>query len=80
MNFRRLAAALEVVEDEDFEWLEAAASSGVRLGVDQTMPRVPAVFEEKVKWNLDFTDEEFRDTWRAITGLQKKMRRTLSDR
>ena len=62
MNFRRLAAALEVVEDEDFEWLEAAASSGVRLGVDQTMPRVPAVFEEKVKWNLDFTDEEFRDT------------------
>jgi hypothetical protein len=80
VNFRRLAAALEVVEDEDFEWLEAAASSGVRLGVDQTMPRVPAVFEEKVKWNLDFTDEEFRDTWRAITGLQKKMRRTLSDR
>lgn len=62
VNFRRLAAALEVVEDEDFEWLEAAASSGVRLGVDQTMPRVPAVFEEKVKWNLDFTDEEFRDT------------------
>ena len=50
------------MEDEDFEWLEAAASSGVRLGVDQTMPRVPAVFEEKVKWNLDFTDEEFRDT------------------
>lgn len=62
VNFRRLSAALEVVEDEDFEWLDVAASSGVRLGVDQTMPRVPAVFEEKVKWNLDFTDEEFRDT------------------
>ena len=62
VNFRRLAAALEVVEDEDFDWLGTAAGSGVRLGVDQTMPRVPAVFEEKVKWNLDFTDEEFRDT------------------
>ena len=26
------------------------------------MPRVPAVFEEKTKWNLEFTKEEFQDS------------------
>ena len=26
------------------------------------MPRVPKVFEEKTKWNLEFTEEEFQDT------------------
>ena len=53
---------LEAVEDEDAEWLPGVAESGVRLGVDMTMPRVPKVFEPKEKWNLDFTEEDFRDT------------------
>lgn len=62
VNYRRLQAMLVATEDEDAEWLEEAVSCGVRLGVDMTMPRVPTVFEEKVKWNLDFTDEEFHDS------------------
>eukprot|EP00438_Fugacium_kawagutii_P021415 Skav230573 [mRNA] locus=scaffold971:152920:156087:- [translate_table: standard] len=62
VNFRRLAAMLDVVEDEDWEWLQEAVSEGVSLGVDETMPRVPQVFEEKVKWSLDFTEEVFRDS------------------
>eukprot|EP00438_Fugacium_kawagutii_P024076 Skav212939 [mRNA] locus=scaffold374:464240:467185:- [translate_table: standard] len=61
VNFRRLSAMLDVVEDEDWEWIGPMAEAGVKLGVDETMPRVPKVFEEKTKWNLDFTDEDFRD-------------------
>ena len=62
VHFRRLQAMLMAVRDEDAGWLEEAVSRGVRLGVDMTMPRVPAVFEEKVKWNLEFTEEEFQDS------------------
>ena len=65
VNFRRLKAMLEAVDDEDSDWIDEVAGRGVKLGVDRTMPRVPLVFEEKVKWNLDFTDEEFRDSMAA---------------
>ena len=53
---------LEACEDEDFEWLEEVAKEGAHIGVDMEMPRVPAVFEEKTKWNLDFTDDPFLDS------------------
>ena len=62
VNFRRLKAMLEACEDEDFAWLEEVAEEGVHIGVDQEMPRVPAVFEEKTKWNLDFTEDPFADS------------------
>ena len=61
VNFRRLKAMLEALGDEDFEWIEELSKTGVMLGVDETMPRVEAVFEEKEKWNLDFTEESFHD-------------------
>eukprot|EP00434_Breviolum_minutum_P036054 symbB.v1.2.031930.t2/scaffold3763.1/size50786/1 len=35
---------------------------GVRLGVDEELPRVPKVFEPKEKWNLDFVEEALRDS------------------
>ena len=63
VNFRRLKAMLEAIGDVDHEWLAEVASEGVGLGVDETMPRVPSVFEEKTKWNLSQTDEEFRDVF-----------------
>ena len=63
VNFRRLRAMLEASEDEDFGWIEELSEKGVMLGVDETMPRVEAVFEEKEKWNLDFTDEVFKDAF-----------------
>ena len=47
VNFRRLAAMLEVAEDPDYEFLREFASVGATLGVDVLMPRTPAVFEEK---------------------------------
>lgn len=63
VNFRRLKAMLEALGDEDFEWIEELSKTGVMLGVDETMPRVEAVFEEKEKWNLDFTEESFHDVF-----------------
>ena len=33
------------------------------LGVDEEMPRVPAVFEAKVKWNLEEVDDPFKEVW-----------------
>ena len=62
INFRRLAAMLELVNDEDWKFLESVVEKGVELGVDQTMPRVPSVYEEKTKWTVDGTEEELRDT------------------
>ena len=38
------------------------AEVGVRLGVDEELPRVPKVFEPKEKWNLDFVEEALRDS------------------
>lgn len=63
VNFRRLKAMLEASNDEDFDWLEEISQKGARLGVDEDMPRVEAVFEKKEKWNLDFTDEVFKDVF-----------------
>ena len=47
VNFRRLRCMLEAVEDVDFDWLEEVATEGVALGVDEELPRVEKVFEEK---------------------------------
>ena len=63
VNFRRLKAMAEILEDEDYEYLEAMAERGVPLGADETMPRTPKVFEEKVKWPRDLVEEEMREIW-----------------
>ena len=61
INFRRLGALAEALNDEDGAFLEVVASRRVRLGVDMEMPRTPAVYEEKVKWTVDAADEVMRD-------------------
>ena len=61
INFRRLRAVLQSLGDEDHCYLDEMASSGVSLGVDETMPRTPEVFEEKTKWAREFTDEVLED-------------------
>ena len=38
-------------------------SPALQEWVDETLPRVPSVFEEKVKWNLSHTEEDFRDVF-----------------
>lgn len=61
INFRRLHAMLKLQEDEDYEYLEGVVASGVKIGVDMEMPRVPAVFEEKTKWKVEATEEDMHE-------------------
>ena len=61
INFRRLRAFAEVLGDEGFEFLEEVASVGVPLGVDEELPRTPKVYEEKQKWTVEQTEEDFHD-------------------
>ena len=46
-----IAKTLKAFEDPDWRFIEGL-SDGVALGVDQVLPRAPAVFEEKEKWRL----------------------------
>eukprot|EP00438_Fugacium_kawagutii_P016715 Skav227659 [mRNA] locus=scaffold58:564261:566969:- [translate_table: standard] len=61
VNYRRLRAALTRASDPDSEFLVEVAEKGVPIGVDMQMPRTEAVFEEKTKWAVEGTEEEFQD-------------------
>lgn len=65
-----LAAALG---DADHEYLEELITLGVPLGVNGEIPRIPAVYEEKVKWVLPegdlerWEEEQLRDNYQSAT-------------
>ena len=64
------------VGDPDAEFFEQLRE-GVPLGVDETMPRTPDVFEEKVKWKLGEVEgpgEAFKDNYRSLKGHEKEVR------
>ncbi|CAJ1331623.1 unnamed protein product, partial [Effrenium voratum] len=63
IHYRRMEALLGVAEDPDHQFLIPLVETGVDLGVDEEMPRVPAVFEAKVKWNLEEVDDPFKEVW-----------------
>ena len=52
----------EALGDEDCSFLEEVAEKEVMLRVDEEMPRTPAVYEEKLKWTVDPTEEDFEDS------------------
>ena len=83
VNFRRLAAMLEVAEDPDFEFLREFASVDSTLGVDVLMPRTPAVFEEKTRWNLPEAEGSFEPTfcenYRSATENMEDVRRQVAE-
>ena len=58
-----MEALLRVAEDPDHQFLIPLVETGVDLGVDEEMSRVPAVFEAKVKWNLEEVDDPFKEVW-----------------
>lgn len=63
INFRRMRAVLEAMEDVDYEFLDDIVAKGAPLGVDEELPRTPAVFEEKTSWRRSFTEEVLKDKW-----------------
>ena len=63
-----IGGLLEAFEDPDAEFIRSL-KDGVALGVDEEMPRTPAVFEEKVKWNLGYLaegGERQADNYRSV--------------
>ena len=69
VQVRLLGSLLKLFEDPDWEAMKLY-EEGVRIGVGTTLPRTPAVFEEKVKWRVpgqaDATEEDFRGgAWRT---------------
>ena len=50
-HLKLLGRLLKVFGDPDWEFIDGLGE-GVTLGVDEQMPRTPAVFEEKGKWKL----------------------------
>ena len=49
INFRRLKALAEIVEDEDHSYLAPLVARGVPLGVRGEIGRIPAVYDQKSK-------------------------------
>ena len=55
MRLGMISAMLHRFGDPDWQFVKEL-EDGVPLGVDEELPRTPAVFEEKVKWSLDEDD------------------------
>ena len=81
--FRRVAAVAEVLGDADFHYLQDVARHGVPIGVGVELPRVPDVFEPKVKWNLSEAEGEFVDTkaenYSSAAQSMSKIKEQISD-
>ena len=57
-HFSRMGSFLAAIGDFAAQWLiELPKRRGVPIGVDEDLPRVPAVFPEKTKWKLDEPDD-----------------------
>ena len=82
MRLSMLSAVLKELQDPDWRFI-----SGVKLGVDVELPRTLAVFEEKVRWNLDDPDdrmanvsEDCRDPREHVGGEEAGWMVEMSDK
>lgn len=82
IQFRRLKAWAELVEDEDHTYLHAMASRGVPVGARGEIGRVSDVYDPKVKgeseghpptWEEEFQQSD-RDNYRSATEHLDKVR------
>ena len=66
--------------DEDWEYPEELTSVGVRVGTEGEIGRVPAVYEEKTRWNLSdpsaglWSEEAVRDNYVSAKERLDKVR------
>eukprot|EP00438_Fugacium_kawagutii_P005911 Skav229261 [mRNA] locus=scaffold952:21426:24141:- [translate_table: standard] len=57
VDLRLLLALAGEVGDPDYSYLEEMATTGVKLGAESEVPRIPEVYEEKAKWPLPQANE-----------------------
>lgn len=80
IELRLLLNVARTAGDPDCEYLEDMAAIGVKLGTNGEIPRVPAVYEEKTKWNLPdptedhWTDETVRENYRSALDHMEKVK------
>ena len=80
IDFRLLQAMAEAAGDADWAYLEEMASTGVKLGTEGEIPRVPEVYEEKTRWNLSdptpgvWHGEAVRENYLSAKGHLEKVR------
>ena len=67
-----LSAVLKELQDPDSRFIEEIGSR-VMLGVDVELPRTPAVFEEKVRWNLDDPDDKMASVSENYGTVEEKL-------
>lgn len=65
IQFRRLKAWAELVEDEDHTFLHALASRGVPVGARGEIGRVAEVYDAKIKGEQDGAPSSWEDDFRA---------------
>ena len=82
INFRRLRAWSELVEDEDDRYLSSLASKGVPLGARKEIGRVTAAYDSKGKddddrvpaeWDEDF-EQSRRDNYASATSHMERVK------
>jgi hypothetical protein len=79
-----LGATMQILGDPDWRILDErhdGFSSGVPVGVHTKMPRVPALYERKVRWRkLDVTDFSAEvENYRSIVGLEDQLERQFEE-
>ena len=72
MRLGMLSAVLKELQDPGWEFVEEIGS-GVKLGVDVELPRTPAMFEEKVQWNLVDPDDRMANVSEKCGTLEENM-------
>ena len=89
VNFRRLKAWAQILEDEDHLFLEGVASLGVPLGVRGEIPWVSRVYDRKEKgekdeaglhsWVEDSPGETLRDNYSSATSHLDKVKKIVEE-
>ena len=72
MHLGMLSAILKELQDHDWRFVEEIGSR-VKLGVDVELPGTPAVFEEKVRWNLDDPDDKMENVSENSGTVEENM-------
>ena len=79
-EFQRIGSLLRSAGDPDWRiFKEELGAEGVPIGVEEDLPRAPAIFEEKSRWRLEERDglpePQLRDNYLSTEGRQEWLRK-----
>ena len=74
-RLRAFSRLLQLAGDPDWSF-PLELMGGVSIGVNQELPRTPAIYEAKVKWTLgdfDGEPETDRENYKSVTGYEEQV-------